>query len=179
VAGECHNETEMNRRFLHRCFASAVLFAPLFFASSAIAQEPQHTNFSGRWRMVKEESDFGKFAAPDIIVRIVDQHDQTFNVHTVQTKGKNTTTSDVSYFTSGEPATNSMSGRDAISKAFWDGDTLVIRTSTKNSKNEQTEMVDRWDLSPDGKTLTITSHIAAESGGADLKLVCRREAASH
>jgi hypothetical protein len=128
--------------------------------------------------MVKEQSDFGKFAAPDIIVRVVDQHDQTLNVHTVQTKGKNTSTSDVSYFTSGELATNNMSGRDAVSKTFWDGETLVIRTATKNSKNEETEMVDRWDLSPDGKTLTIMSHVAAVSGGADLKLVCRKETVS-
>lgn len=157
------------KRILVQCLIVACILP------CAKSQEPKRPNFSGRWRMVKEESDFGKFAAPDMIVRVIDQHDPTMNVHTVQTKGKNTTSADVSYFTSGEISTNNMSGRDAESKTFWDGNTLVIRTSTKNSKAEETEIVDRWDLSTDGKTLTITSHIASTSGGADLKLVCHKE----
>jgi len=125
--------------------------------------------------MVKDQSDFGKFAAPDLVVRVVDQRDPTMNVHTVQTKGKTTTTADVSYFTDGTPATNVMSGREAVSKSFWDGDALMIRTETKNSKNEDTEIVDRWVLSSDGQVLTTTSHIETTEGTADLKLVCRKE----
>ncbi len=152
-----------------------VLLLSLPFCLLLHAQEPKHVNFSGRWRMIKDQSDFGKFIPPDLIVRVVDQHDPTMNVHTVQTKGKSTSISDVSYFTSGDISTNVMSGREATSKAFWDGSTLVIRTATKDSKDEVEEIVDRWDLSPDGNTLTIASHVATESGGADLKLVCRKE----
>jgi hypothetical protein len=68
-----------------------------------------------------------------------------------------------------------MSGREAISKAFWDGDALMIRTETKNSKDEDTEIVDRWELSTDGQVLTTTSHIETPQGTADLKLVCKKE----
>jgi hypothetical protein len=160
----------MTRRWLFRS-----LGATLAVSSRLLAQEEKHPNFSGRWRMVKDASDFGKFNPPDLVVRVVDQRGTTMNVHTVQTKGKNTTSSDVSYFTSGDIATNTLAGRDAQSKAFWDGNTLVIRTATTDSKNEEEHIVDRWDLSPDGNTLTVTSHIETESGGADLKLVCRRE----
>ena len=132
-------------------------------------------NFSGRWRMDKELSDFGKFTRPDIITRVVDHKDPTLNVHTVQTTGRNTSTSDVSYFTDGRPTTNLLSGRDATSKSFWDGPALMIRTETKDSKNNEIQIVDRWEISADGTLLTISSHIGGPSGGADLKLVCRKE----
>jgi hypothetical protein len=135
-------------------------------------------NFSGRWRMVKDQSDFGKFSRPDIIVRVVDEHPPTMNIHTVQTTGKETTSSDVSYFIDGRESTNTMSGRPATSKAFWDGEVLVIRTETKNSKDQDTQIVDRWELSHDGQTLTIDSHIETTTGEAELKLVCQKEGAA-
>jgi hypothetical protein len=143
---------------------------------SANAQDAaKKQNFSGRWRMVKELSDFGTFTRPDIITRVVDQRGPTMNVHTVQTTGRNTSTSDVSYFTDGRSTTNVMSGREATSKVFWDGPALMVRTETKDSKNNEIEIVDRWELSSDGSVLTITSHIGGPTGGADLKLVCRKE----
>jgi hypothetical protein len=97
------------------------------------------------------------------------------NIHTIQTTNGKTTTSDVSYFVDGRETTNVLSGRDATSKSFWDGSTLSIRTETTNSKGEATQIVDRWDLSPDGETLTIISHIETPNGEADLKLVCDKE----
>ena len=125
--------------------------------------------------MNKEKSDFGKFKAPDLIVRVIDEHQPTLNIHTIQTANGKTTTSDVSYFVDGRESTNVMSGRDATSKSFWDGSDLTIRTETKNSKDEDTEMVDRWQLSADGQTLTIVSHIETPNGDATLTLVCDKE----
>lgn len=115
---------------------------------------------------------------PDIIVRVVDQHQQTMNVHTVQTTGSKTSTSDVSYFTDGSITKNVINGRDAESKAFWDGPTLVIRTTMKDSSGENEEIVDRWDLSADQNTLTNASRITTPRGGVDMKLVCTREKTS-
>jgi len=127
--------------------------------------------------MVKEQSDFGKFHVPDIVVRVIDDHDPTLNVHTVQTVGDKTTTSDVSYFTDGSVTKNVINGRDAESKTFWDGDVLVVRTSMKTSKGENELIEDRWELSEDKETLTTTSHVDTDKGGADMKMVCAREKA--
>lgn len=138
---------------------------------------PPRTDFSGRWRMVKDRSDFGAFNVPDIIVRAVDQRLQTMNVHTVQTTGSKTSAADVSYFTDGSVTKNVINGRDAESRAFWDGSTLVIRTSMTDSKGDPEEITDRWDLSDDQNTLTTNSHIVTTRGGADMKLVCTREKA--
>jgi hypothetical protein len=157
----------------------------LIFASCALsisgmtqAQAPGQTakpNFTGRWRMVKDKSDFGGFKAPDIVVRVVEHRDPTLNVHTVQTTAGRTSSADVSYFTDGAQTTNSMSGREAVSKAFWDGPALTIRTTTKDSKGEDEVVEDRWELSEDHQTLTISSHVTTPKGQVDMKLVCERE----
>src|SRR3982751_6545456 len=102
-----------------------------------------HPNFSGRWKMVKEKSDFAKFAVPDIVVRLIDQHDPTMNIHTVQTTGTKTTSNDVTYMTDGSPSNNVINGRDAASKSFWDGSVLNVRTTMKNAKNEDVLMEER------------------------------------
>ena len=152
--------------------------AAIALGASGYAQEPAQsakTNFSGRWRMVKAQSDFGGFTVPDLVVRVIDQHDPTMNIHTVQTSGQKTTTNDVVYMTDGSLANNVINGKDATSKAFWDGPALMIRTNMKDSKNENVVMEDRYELSGDGQTLTTSSHIETDTGGVNMKLVCTKE----
>lgn len=136
-------------------------------------------DFSGRWRMVKDQSNFGGFTIPDIVVRVIEQRDPTMNVHTVQTNGGKTSSADVSYFTDGSPSNNVINGRDATSKAYWDGPALVIRTNMKDSKGEDVVIEDTYQLSDDKQTLTTTSHIETPKGQVDMKLVCAREKASN
>jgi hypothetical protein len=160
------------------CAFALLAFCALSVFAVGQGQAPVQTakpNFSGRWRMVKDKSDFGGFKAPDIVVRVVEHRDPTLNVHTVQTTAGKTTTVDVGYFTDGAQTTNSMSGRDAVSKAFWDGPALMIRTTTKDSKGEDEVVLDRWELSEDHQTLTISSHVTTPNGQVDMKLVCERE----
>jgi hypothetical protein len=127
--------------------------------------------------MVKAKSEFHGFKTPDIIVRTVDQHDPILNLHTVQTTGSQTSITDISYFTDGATANNVINGRNAQSKAYWDGAALVVRTDMKNSKGDAEQIEDRWELSEDGQTLTTRSHIVTDKGEADLTLVCSKEAA--
>ena len=133
------------------------------------------TDFSGRWRMDKELSDFHGFKIPSIVVRIVDDHQPTLNVHTIQTTGEKTNTSDATYFTDGSVTKNVINGREAESKCFWDGAALVIRTSMNNAQGEAEQISDRWELSEDKQTLTISSHVDTDKGGVDMKLVSKRE----
>ena len=158
----------------------AVALSTVICAVAAGAQNdaaPAHTNFSGRWRMVKDKSDFARAAMPDMIVRVVDQRDSTLNVHTLQTTGKATKSADVSYFIDGSPSTNVINNHEATSKTFWDGPALVVRTSLKLSNGDEESIEDRWELSDDGETLTTTSHINTPKGETTLKLVCEKEKA--
>ncbi len=128
--------------------------------------------------MDKDKSDFGTFAKPDIVVRVIDQRDPTMNVHTVQTNGQKTSTVDAVYTTDGSVANNVINGRDAASKSFWDGKALVIRTNMKTAKNEDEEIEDRYELSDDGQTLTTTSHVTTAKGEVTMTMVCSREKTS-
>jgi len=134
-------------------------------------------DFSGRWRMIKGQSEFHGFQVPDIVVRIVEDHDPAMNVHTVQTTGQKTTTSDITYFTDGSVTKNVINGREAESKCYWDGSVLVVRTSMKTSKGEGELISDRWELSDDKQTLTIASHVETDKGEVDMKMVNYREKA--
>src|SRR5579883_1707219 len=153
----------------------------LLSAAMAMAQAPRtpgalpRTDYSGRWRMVKDQSDFHNFQRPDMIIRVIDHHDPVMNVHTIQTTGQKTTTSDITYFTDGSITKNVINGRDAESKCYWDGPVLVVRTSMKTASGEDELVTDRWELSPDKQTLTISSHIDTDKGGVDMKLVMARE----
>ncbi len=136
-------------------------------------------DFSGRWRMEKDKSNFAGFTKPDLMVQMVEDHSPTLNIHTVQTKDGKTSTVDVAYFTDGRESSNVINGRDAISKTYWDGSVLVVRTDMKDSKNNDVEMEDRWDLSKDKDTLTRSSHIVTSNGGeVDMTLVCQKEKTS-
>jgi hypothetical protein len=158
-----------------RSFLLAFVLAPLpafAFQNSSPAAKP---NFSGRWRMLKDKSAFHGFKTPDIIVRVVDHHKTVLNVHTIQTTGARTSISDVSYSTDGTITTNTINGHDASSRGYWDGPVLVIHTSMKTPSGGDEEIEDRWQLSADGETLTTSSHITTDKGGADLTLVCAKE----
>lgn len=171
-SSSCHR---LSRRFVLQA-AIAALFVPLCsYAQTSAA--PAHTNFSGRWRMLKDKSDFGGFAMPDIVVQVIDQRGPTLNIHTIETSGHKTSSADVTYFTDGSIVKNTINGRDAESKAFWDGPALMIRTNTKDSKGEDIVTEDRWELSPDGQTLTRTSHVSTPKGHADMKLISVKEKA--
>ena len=166
----------LSRRFPSRIGAGVLLFSFLAFAQDS-PPAARHPDFSGRWRMVKDKSDFGGFAVPDLVVQVVDHHDPTLNVHTVETIGSKTKTADVSYFTDGSTSSNVINGRNAESKAFWDAPALMIRTNEKDSKGEDVVIEDRWELSEDGQTLTRTSHITTPKGQVDMKLVSIKEKA--
>lgn len=168
----CQNRSIRMKQAYLLCLCGLLAAA---FGTSQTA--PAHTDFSGRWRMIKSQSDFGKFSHPDLVVRVIDQQGPTLNLHTVETTNGKTTTSDISYFTDGQVSTNNRSGREATSKAFWDGADLVIRTDTTDSRSVPIQIVERWQLSPDRQVLVTTSDIPTATGSAQFKLVCQREAA--
>ena len=165
-------------RYSHLAVLFALLVASVNVTAAIMGQHdaaPEHPNFSGRWRMVKEKSDFARAHMPDMIVRVIDQRNITMNVHTVQTTGTTTKSADVSYFIDGSPSTNVINNHEATSKTFWDGPALMVRTTLKLSNGDEEMVEDRWELSDDGQTLTTTSHIDTPKGSTTLKLVCQKE----
>jgi hypothetical protein len=158
-----------------RTIFQPLVFGILLFASLAPAQTTEKPDFGGRWRMVKDKSDFSGFKTPDVIVRNIEQHGVIMNVHTVQTLGQKTSIADISYSIDGAVTQNVVNGRNAESRTFWDGAVLVVKTTMTTSKGDPELIEDRWGLSDDKQTLTIASHIETDKGGANMTLVCARE----
>jgi hypothetical protein len=151
-----------------------VLIVTFFAASLCVAQTAGKTNYTGKWRMVKEKSDFGKFAAPESMVRTVDHQDVTINVHTAEAGPQGKASADVTYYTDGRESTNEVHGRESKSHCFWDGEVLVIRTVSTAGNGQPVDTEQRWELSADGKVLTMTSHMETGLTQANFKLVCER-----
>jgi hypothetical protein len=148
----------------------------LFLALSpaAFAQASPKPNFSGVWEMDAAKSDFGKFPMPTTITRVITQQGPDLKIETTQRSATGEQTSQVRYRTDGGETTNQLSSGTGTSHAFWDDNTLVIRTTMKGKNDVDIQMEERWDLSADVKTMTTTSHIVTSKGSADLKLVCNR-----
>ena len=91
--------------------------------------------------------------------------------------GTATKTADVTYLLDGTPSSNIINNHPATSKAFWDGETLNIRTNLKLSNGDDELVEDTWQLSPDGTTLNETSHVSTPKGGILMKMVCEKETA--
>ena len=145
-------------------------------ASLLCAFAPPETkpNFTGEWQMDAAKSDFGKFPVPTTILRKIVQNGSDLTIDTTQRASNGEQTARVHYRTDGGETTNQLASGPATSHAFWDGQTLVIRTTMKGKGDLEVLMEERWSLSPDGKILTTTSHIETSRGSTDLKLVCDR-----
>jgi len=158
--------------FRRLLLVAAVAAASLFAQTETTVEHP---NFSGRWRMVKDKSDFSNATMPDAIIRVIDQRGVTMNIHTIQTQGAVTKSADVSYFIDGTPSTNTINNHQATSKTFWDGPVLNVRTTLTLSNGEEELIEDRYELSDNGNTLTTTSHISTPKGGIKMTLVSEKE----
>jgi hypothetical protein len=154
-----------------RTTALGVLFLALFGMVNAQSAKP---NFTGEWEMDSVKSDFGAFPKPTTITRTIVQKDPELAVSTTQRGANGEQTAHAVYRTDGVDTTNQFNSGPGTSHAFWDGNTLVIRTGMKGRNNLEVELQERWTLSSDGKTLTTASHIETSQGSTDLTLVCRR-----
>lgn len=111
---------------------------------------------------------------PTSITRTIAQKGPNLTVDTVERGATGEHTAHAEYRTDGVNTTNHFNTGEGTSHAFWDGQTLVIRTSMKTKSGMEVVMEERWELSADKNTLTTGSHIETSKGAADLKLVCDR-----
>jgi hypothetical protein len=88
---------------------------------------------------------------------------------TYQKGAQGEVTTELKYTTDGKPSTNGAN----TGAARFDGETLVIESSREAQGAKLTQR-DVWSLSPDGKTLTVQSHLVLPNGAFDVKQVFER-----
>lgn len=157
-----------------RAFKYTAFLATLFSVFGTVSAQSGKPNFTGEWQMDAEHSDFGGFPKPTSVLRSIVQKNAELTVATTQRGVNGESTSRALYRLDGVDTRNQFSSGEGTSHTFWDGNTLVIRTDMKGRNDLEIEMQDRWSLSPDGKTLTVASHIETSKGTTDLTLVCTR-----
>lgn len=144
-------------------------FVAAFFLLGGAARAAT-PNFSGEWAFNAAKSDFGKFPAPQSITRKIVQQGANLSITSVQKGSQGEVTTELVYTTDGKQVTNKAQGGESKGSAQWIGDKLMIESSREVQGATLTQK-DIWTLSPDGKLLTVDSHVSLPNGEFDIKQV--------
>jgi hypothetical protein len=131
-----------------------------FLAVNALAAP----NFTGAWRLNISKSVYGKFPAPSSMVRTILQDGNSLSMTTLQKGQQGEVTTNLKYTLDGKPSTNSTATGESKSIARWDAAHLVIETS-REVQGAELKSKETWDLSSDGKMLTIETHLTLPQQG--------------
>ena len=126
----------------------ALVSAPLFAAP----------NFTGAWKLNVQKSAYGNFPAPDSAIRTILQDGSDISMTTMQKGKQGSTTTTLHYTTDGKSVTNKTATGDSDSIARFEGNRLTIETS-RTVQNAEIKSHETWDLSADGKVLTIETKL--------------------
>jgi len=135
-----------------------------------LLQAQAKTDFSGTWKLNPGKSDFGQMPAPDSRTDKITHQDPSLKTNVTSSGGMGDATYDLSYTTDGKECVNQMFGNDVKSIVKWDGDDLTIDSKGSFGGSDFTAKA-RWNLSADGKTLTVTTHFSSGMGEGDVKEV--------
>ena len=139
-----------------------------------LVQAQAKTDFSGTWKLNAAKSDFGPMPAPDSRVEKIIHEDPSIKANIASTGGMGDMTYDVAYTTDGKECVNKLGDNEFKSTLKWDGDDLAIDSKGSFGGADFTAK-GRWNLSGDGKTLTITQHYTSTMGEADVKEVFEKQ----
>ncbi len=151
-----------------------------FFLCLLLASAPimalDHPDFSGTWRLSAEESDFAGKSAPKEKSEVIQHKDPSLTENVKQVDDDGSRTGVYQYMTDGQQTTNSAFGQQNTSTASWDGQDLVIHTTSRVG-GKTSAFNDRWTLSLDGSILTVRRHYEGEGIRSDQMLVYHKDAA--
>jgi len=146
----------------------------LFLALAAIAAA-QHPNFSGTWSLNLAESDFSdkRASAPDSLLLTVHQQGDDFRYDLLREKAgkKGRGHTDLVI---GVPMEQSLGG---TASAEWKGSSLEFKLIYNPGEATESEAVDTWSLSADGKKLIseLITHLPNNGGDAHVRRVFDRK----
>jgi hypothetical protein len=175
------------RRPLYATLLTALLTLCLLASASAQGEKRKegksHPDFSGTWRIDKAKSDFGEFSERPLskaeATLAVEHKEPELKIRRTLTLNGQEEVKQFTYYTDGRGETNqaTIGVGEVKSKTKWDGDRVVSEAHvTRRSQTGPYELnvVQKWQVSSDGKTLTNTTTISNQMGAQQVKLVYRR-----
>lgn len=151
-----------------------LLCAALLAVAFGSLQAQAKPNFGGAWKLNVAKSDFGAMPAPDSRNDKITYEDPVLTDSYTQSGQMGEMTAELKYSTDGKETTNSVRGNEIKSTAKWEGDELAIESKAQFNGSDVT-FTDRWSLSADGKTLTISRHVNSPMGETNQKIVLEKQ----
>ena len=146
-------------------------------AVSALAQDAK-PNFSGTWNMDLSKSDFGPVPAPDSLVAVIEHKEPSVKITTTQKGQQGEIVNERILTTDGKENTNKMrmmGGEQEIkSTSKWNGKKLTTAFKL-DVQGAPVEFNDAWELSDDGKVMTIVRDIKTPQGDFTTKTVFSKQ----
>ena len=157
--------------------AASPAASPAPSAANARKAAPAHPDFTGRWRLCVQGSEYaGAIGArprerrDEIVMRGDTLSEHSFTVR----EGGDTLQLRYRYATDGREVTNEVAGSDVRSTARWDANALVIESHASMLLLD-VSVRERWTLSPDGRTLVMERVSKLPVGSSRQRLVFARE----
>jgi hypothetical protein len=138
--------------------------------ASVAADKP---DFSGRWRLNVEKSDFGLMPKPERVDYVLTQKDSELIVKSTAMTNSGEVSNSVRVTTDGKEFTNELHGQSIKGTAKWDGATLVV-TQKASMQGTEIVVVQRWTLSADRKSITQEVSISTPQGELQQKAILDR-----
>lgn len=144
--------------------ATTLLAVLLSFTPSAQDAKP---DFSGKWTIDLAKSDFGQMPPPESMVAVVEHNEPALKVTSTQKNAQGEITNVRTMTTDGKENTNTlrtmMGDQPFTSTTKWNGKALV--TAYKLTFQDMAiDVTESWELSADGKSLTVARDFRSQQG---------------
>ncbi len=132
-----------------------------FLAALPLCAAP---NFTGAWKLNVAKSAYGSFPAPSSMTRTILHDGDNLHLTTLQKGQQGEVTTDLKYTINGKEVSNSTATGESKSVAHWSEGRLMIDTS-RTVQGAEIKSTETWELSSDGKRLTIETHLKLPQQG--------------
>lgn len=156
---------------LRKHFVTILAFVVVAALATPASAKP---DFSGNWKLVADQSDFGPMPPPEKFEQTVAHKDPEMKVSVTQAGQQGEMKVDVAYNTEGKETSNEIRGAAVKSIAKWEGEALLIESKLDFQGNE-VKLSDKWTLSEDGKSLTMNRKINSPQGEFEMKMVLSKQ----
>lgn len=134
----------------------------LWIAFSSLAIAAPKPDFTGEWRLAVAKSQFARQQPPQSKVVQIDHRDPVLIMKILEVANGSPAEGTMFYSTDAVERTNDVLGNAMKAITKWDGAVLEMRTPGKFGPNDIL-LLDRYELSADGRTLTVKRHFEGRS----------------
>jgi hypothetical protein len=158
--------------FLKFCLAVRG-FSVLWLIISAVAGSAA-VDLSGNWKLNIKESSFGVLPAPVSRTILITHKEPVLKLEISEDTGREKRSQTLDYSTDGKICLNKVRDNEFRSTLHWEESTLVIETKG-DYQGRAFQAVDRWSMSPDGKTITVDRRASNDTGQTQQRLILERQ----